>query len=40
VNSLKMQGEDMGMLSRLRVNISPTPGSSIRVSGSARVMSA
>jgi PhzF family phenazine biosynthesis protein len=35
-----VQGEDMGMLSRLRANISPTPGSSIRVSGSARVMSA
>ncbi len=35
-----VQGEDMGMLSRLRADISPTPGSSIRVSGSARVMSA
>jgi len=39
VNSLKMQGEDMGMLSRLRAAIPPTPGSSIRVSGSVRVMS-
>ena len=35
-----VQGEDMGMLSRLRADIPPTPGSSIRVSGSARVMSA
>lgn len=32
------QGEDMGMRSRLRAEISDTPGSSIRVSGTARVM--
>ena len=35
-----VQGEDMGMLSRLHADIPPTPGSSIRVSGSARVMQA
>lgn len=33
-----VQGEDMGMRSCLRAEISPTPGSSIRVSGTARVM--
>ncbi len=33
-----VQGEDMGMRSRLRAEISPLPGSSIRVSGTARVM--
>ena len=33
-----VQGEDMGMLSRLHADIPPTPGSSIRVSGTARVM--
>ena len=33
-----IQGEDMGMRSRLRAEISPTPGSSIRVSGTARIM--
>ncbi|MBE9139533.1 PhzF family phenazine biosynthesis protein [Nodosilinea sp. LEGE 07088] len=32
------QGEDMAMRSRLRAEISPTPGSSIRVSGTARLM--
>ncbi|MFH0132342.1 PhzF family phenazine biosynthesis protein [Variovorax sp. VaC1] len=35
-----VQGEDMGMLSRLHADIPPTPGSSIRVSGTARVMAA
>ena len=35
-----VQGEDMGMLSRLHADIPPTPGNSIRVSGSARVMAA
>ncbi|MGJ7525721.1 PhzF family phenazine biosynthesis protein [Variovorax sp. GB1P17] len=35
-----VQGEDMGMLSRLHADIQPTPGSSIRVSGTARVMAA
>lgn len=35
-----LQGEDMGMLSRLRAEISLAPGSSIRVSGTARVMQA
>ncbi len=35
-----VQGEDMGMRSRLRAEIPPAPGSSIRVSGSARIMSA
>jgi PhzF family phenazine biosynthesis protein len=34
-----VQGEDMGMRSRLRAEIPPTPGSSIRVSGTARVIS-
>jgi PhzF family phenazine biosynthesis protein len=33
-----VQGEDMGMRSCLRAEISPLPGSSIRVSGTARVM--
>ncbi|NJN20204.1 MAG: PhzF family phenazine biosynthesis protein [Leptolyngbya sp. RL_3_1] len=33
-----VQGEDMGMRSRLHAEISPTPGSSIRVSGTARLM--
>lgn len=33
-----VQGEDMGMRSCLRAEIAPEPGSSIRVSGSARVM--
>ena len=33
-----IQGEDMGMPSRLRAEITPEPGASIRVSGSARVM--
>ncbi len=33
-----VQGEDMGMRSRLRAEISAVPGSSIRVSGTARVM--
>ena len=33
-----VQGEDMGMRSRLRADIAPTPGSSIRVSGTARFM--
>ena len=33
-----VQGEDMGMRSRLRAEISPLPGSSIRVSGTARIM--
>jgi PhzF family phenazine biosynthesis protein len=33
-----VQGEDMGMRSCLRAEIRPEPGSSIRVSGSARVM--
>jgi PhzF family phenazine biosynthesis protein len=33
-----IQGEDMGMRSRLRAEISAEPGSSIRVSGSARIM--
>lgn len=32
------QGEDMGMHSRLWAEIGPEPGSSIRVSGAARVM--
>ncbi len=35
-----VQGEDMGMRSRLIAEIPPTPGSSIRVSGEARLMSA
>ncbi|QNK71046.1 PhzF family phenazine biosynthesis protein [Variovorax sp. PAMC26660] len=33
-----VQGEDMGMLSRLHADVPPTPGSSIRVSSTARVM--
>lgn len=33
-----VQGEDMGMRSRLRAEISALPGSSIRVSGTARLM--
>lgn len=33
-----VQGEDMGMRSRLHADIPPVPGSSIRVSGSARMM--
>ncbi len=33
-----VQGEDMGMRSRLRAEIPVEPGSSIRVSGAARVM--
>jgi len=33
-----VQGEDMGVRSRLRAEIPPSPGSSIRVSGTARVM--
>ena len=33
-----IQGEDMGMRSRLMADITPEPGSSIRVSGSARIM--
>jgi PhzF family phenazine biosynthesis protein len=33
-----VQGEDMGMRSRLRAEIPAAPGSSIRVSGSARIM--
>jgi PhzF family phenazine biosynthesis protein len=35
-----IQGEDMGMRSRLRAEIPPSPGSSIRVSGTARIMQA
>ena len=35
-----VQGEDMGMLSRLHAEFSSEPGSSIRVSGQARVMMA
>ena len=34
-----IQGEDMGMRSRLQAEISSVPGSSIRVSGNARIMS-
>jgi PhzF family phenazine biosynthesis protein len=34
-----VQGEDMGVRSRLRAEIPPIPGSSIRVSGTARIMS-
>ena len=34
-----LQGEDMGMPSRLRAEISSEPGASIRVSGAARQMS-
>lgn len=33
-----VQGEDMGMRSCLRAEIPPLPGSSIRVSGTARIM--
>ncbi len=33
-----VQGEDMSMRSLLRAEISPIPGSSIRISGTARVM--
>jgi PhzF family phenazine biosynthesis protein len=33
-----VQGEDMGMRSLLRAEIPPKPGSSIRVSGTARIM--
>lgn len=33
-----IQGEDMGMRSHLRAEVPPTPGSSIRVSGAARLM--
>jgi PhzF family phenazine biosynthesis protein len=33
-----VQGEDMGMRSRLTADIGPAPGSSIRVAGSARFM--
>jgi PhzF family phenazine biosynthesis protein len=33
-----VQGEDMGQRSRLRAEFSPVPGSSIRVSGTARLM--
>jgi PhzF family phenazine biosynthesis protein len=33
-----VQGEDMGMRSRIRAEIPPGPGSSIRVSGTARLM--
>jgi predicted PhzF superfamily epimerase YddE/YHI9 len=33
-----VQGEDMGMRSRLRAEIPAAPGSSIRVSGTARIM--
>jgi len=33
-----VQGEDMGMRSRLRADIGPAPGASIRVSGTARMM--
>ncbi|AZO10150.1 PhzF family phenazine biosynthesis protein [Mesorhizobium sp. M3A.F.Ca.ET.080.04.2.1] len=35
-----VQGEDMGMRSRLHADIPPMPGSSIRVSGTARLMDA
>lgn len=33
-----VQGEDMGSRSRLRANISPEPGSSVRVSGTTRII--
>jgi len=33
-----VQGEDMGMRSRLHAEIPPAPGSSVRVSGVARIM--
>ncbi len=35
-----VQGEDMGMRSLLRAEFSSTPGSSVRVSGTARLMAA
>ena len=35
-----IQGEDMGMRSRLRANIGAEPGSSIRVSGNVRIIEA
>lgn len=35
-----VQGEDMGMRSRLYAEITPTPGESIRVSGTARIIEA
>ncbi|MEP6830822.1 MAG: PhzF family phenazine biosynthesis protein [Rhizomicrobium sp.] len=35
-----VQGEDMGMRSIIHADISPTQGSSIRVSGTARIMAA
>ena len=35
-----VQGEDMGMLSKLHADISPAAGSSVRVSGTARLMAA
>ncbi|RWE17317.1 MAG: PhzF family phenazine biosynthesis protein [Mesorhizobium sp.] len=35
-----VQGEDMGARSRLHADIQPAPGSSIRVSGTARLMDA
>jgi len=35
-----VQGEDMGMPSRLRADIPAEPGSSIRVAGTARIMTA
>lgn len=35
-----IQGEDLGMRSRLRADIGAEPGSSIRVSGNARIMEA
>jgi len=35
-----IQGEDMGMRSRLRADIAAEPGSSIRVSGKVRIMEA
>jgi len=34
------QGEDMGVVCRLHVDIPPVPGASVRVSGSARIMPA
>ena len=33
-----IQGEDMGMRSRLRAEIPPTPGASIRISGTVRIL--
>ncbi|MGJ7566688.1 PhzF family phenazine biosynthesis protein [Variovorax sp. GB1R11] len=35
-----VQGEDMGMLSKLHADIAPATGSSVRVSGTARLMAA